>query len=131
MYSLHPVFHVMALTTLTLEFIMSTNQPFKVYLGERCGFQNQPLRVYFGWGSILLTSSFQFSSQSWNDSFHSKGSYSSLALGNLLLTAAVLGLVGGGKGFRTTHLGFIWGGEHSAHIIISIFFEKLERLIPH
>ena len=61
-------------------------------------------------GNILpvLTSSFQLSFKGWNDSFHSKGSYSSLALGPHI---SHLGFIWGG--FRTSHLGFTCGeGVH-------------------
>ena len=60
--------------------------------GEGGGNQNQPLRVCLGKGTFYLhhvTSWFQFSFKGWNDSFHSKGSYSSLALGILMLSAAI------------------------------------------
>ena len=51
-------------------------------MGGLVGFQNKPFRVYLG-VNILLTSSCQLSVKVWTDSAHSKGSYSSFALGIL------------------------------------------------
>ena len=51
-------------------------------MGGLVGFQKKPFRVYLG-VNILLTSSCQLSVKVWTDSAHSKGSYSSFALGIL------------------------------------------------
>ena len=78
------------LTHLLLWASLCSQQPFMVHLGEGgfrmgelMGFRTSHLYRFFLGGNIPLTSSCQLSVKVWNDSAHSKGSYSSFALGIL------------------------------------------------